>query len=307
MAEHVTIFDRRVTFVKKEASEVGDGTAWPMLAALDQVAEIMYRVRDAWFTSGSIGHTSVIEGAGGDPDVTWTHTITFQGTPGAPLMASVNVPGGPYGTNHLSARGYNTSATIDAAFDSRFDGGYSVGGFTYRDCNSEIGIWHPNYGAIGDPLNYNDVGFRCGLSHLVETVTSDGVEPPPGGLYTVTVFSESDDGVSYHTPAVVVVSFTGEVAYIGDNMMDPTTQFYIGLGMEVTGLFGGISTLSNYSPYDTGVNFVLGLAGDSVSCKIFSEFAGYSGSDFVLTAKEWWPYAKADGFPAWSATSGAPL
>ena len=33
--------------------ECGPGTAFPMEVTLDQVAEIFYRVKDAWFTGGS--------------------------------------------------------------------------------------------------------------------------------------------------------------------------------------------------------------------------------------------------------------
>jgi hypothetical protein len=61
MAEHVTTFSPRITFVKKTAEEVGDGTDFPMLVTIDQLAEIMYRVRDAWFTAGSAVSSYVVE------------------------------------------------------------------------------------------------------------------------------------------------------------------------------------------------------------------------------------------------------
>lgn len=58
-AQGVFTNNYRVKFVEKSGSEVGNGTAFPMLVTLDQLAEILYRVKDAWFTSGQILTTSL--------------------------------------------------------------------------------------------------------------------------------------------------------------------------------------------------------------------------------------------------------
>jgi len=63
MGTQINTIESRIKFVKKESADVGDGTDFPMLVTLDQLAEIMYRVRDAWFTAGSFkvfGYTLTI-------------------------------------------------------------------------------------------------------------------------------------------------------------------------------------------------------------------------------------------------------
>jgi len=312
---------KRVTFVKKEASEVGDGTAWPMLATLDQVAEIMYRVRDAWFTSGSTVSSYVVEDPYADPPTSITHTVTtaVQGTPIAQLVNSINTRNNPFGTNYEYARAYHVSESIPAKFDSYFGEEYSLYGYdTFRDCNSEIGIWYPDYGILGGgiigyyyPGNL-DTGFRCGFSHNVGSFASYfGLDPSPSGFYKVTTTDEYDGGSSV-TGAGAWVIFTGEVAYVGDSPTSPTAQLYVGLKIGCEGgSFYGVNTSSDYfsgvPSYDTGANFVLGLAGgDSVSCKLYSPDTYDSVSNFVLQAQEWWPYAKAGG-PVWNSATGAKL
>ena len=281
--------NKRFTFVEKTAGEVGDGTDYPMLVTIDQLAQIMYRVRDAWFTSGSL----VIFG-----------NTTFQGVPNSPLVESINVDDGSlFGTSFFNARAYSANGTIAAPFDSYFGTPYSIFGQTYQDCDSEIGIWYPDYGLLGRPIvTGGNSEFRCGFSHVVGCQNSDPMGDPPAGLYTVTNIWDSDP--DYHTPAVVIVDFTGEVAYVGDNPLDPTAELYVGVRMNIE---GDASTNNTSYPYDTGAKFVLGLAGgETVSCKIYSDIAPTSASDFVLQAQEWFPYQDDNG-NVWSPTTGLPV
>lgn len=63
----------RCSFVPKLESECGDGKEFNMEVTLDELAEILYRVKDAWFTSGSYiiedGEWVSGEGATGDGTV----------------------------------------------------------------------------------------------------------------------------------------------------------------------------------------------------------------------------------------------
>ena len=299
--------NKRFTFVEKTAGEVGDGTDFPMLVTLDQLAEIMYRVKDSWFTAGSLVSSSTYEPWPGDPPVTVTTTTAFLNTPDTELVAAVNIPGGGlFGSTFTYLRAYNTSNTVPAAFDSYFDAGYYIFGLMYRDCNTEIGIWYPDYGYF---FNDQNITFRTGFSHFVESRADFGPSPPPEGFYTIATLQEYSTGYDSYANTFAEVNFSGEVAYVGDSPTSPTAQIYIGLEMGIGySISTDVSTKIQYE-YETyiGANFVLGLAGgDSVSCKLYSENTYDSVTDFVLQAQEWWPYQDAGG-NVWSPTTGLPV
>jgi hypothetical protein len=297
--------NKRFTFVKKTAEEVGDGTDFPMLVTLDQLAEIMYRVKDAWFTAGSVVKNNT--------------TTSIKGTPTAQLVNTINTQDNPNGTIYNYARAYSASDTVSEKFDSYFGEEYSFSDFdTFRDCTSEIGIWYPDYGRLfngGYPYSYLDVGFRCGFSHMMESFTSYfGFDPAPSDFYRITTINTDfdGDGSSIESGSSLSVIFTGEVAYIGDHLMssieDVESLFYVGLKMGADAGFDGISTSSSIfggnPAYDTGGKFVLVLAGgDSVSCKLYSPDTYDSVSNFVLQAQEWWPYQDGNG-DVWSPITG---
>ena len=318
MGERITTPNIRFQFVEKTAAEVGDGTDYPMLVTIDQLAQIMYRVRDAWFTAGSAVSSYVVEDPYADPPTSITHTVTtaVQGTPIAQLVNSINTQDNPFGTTYSYARGYSASDTILQQFDSYFGEEYSYYDYyTFRDCTSEIGIWYPNYGKLGGYLisTFLDVGFRCGFSHIMECFTSYfGLDPAPSGFYKITT-TDSYSGGSSVTASNAWVVFTGEVAYVGDSPTSPTAEIYVGLKMYVDAGFNGINTSISYfsgtPAYDTGGKFVLGLAGgETVSCKLYSPDTYDSVSDFVLQAQEWWPSAKdSPAVPVWNTATGATL
>ena len=293
---------KRFTFVEKTSSEVGDGTDFPMLVTLDQLAEIMYRVKDAWFTAGSV--------------VKDNSTTSIKGTPTAQLVNNISVIGSLYETetSFIYARAYSASDTVSEKFDSYFGEEYSYYSGNFRDCTSEIGIWYPDYGRIfygSYHYSYLDVGFRCGFSHMVQCSAIGGFESAPSDFYRITtITTDSGDGSSIESKSALSVIFTGEVAYIGDHLMG--SLFYVGLKMVVEVGYLGINTSSSIegsSADDTGGKFVLVLAGgDSVSCKLYSPDGYDYVSDFVLEAKEWWPYAKdSPAVPVWDADTGVKL
>ena len=287
-AQGVNTRMKRFTFVKKTAEQVGDGTAWPMLVTLDQIAEIMYRVRDAWFTSGSLTSPNI--------------TMGFHGAPGAALAAEYE--GFEKYWNY--DRGFNTInyAENDLAsdFSPHFGAEYQIYSYVHRDCISEIGAWYPYYTHV----NYGNE-FRCGFSHRVgHDVWLAGDPTPPPDIYRISV----SDGLPEFL-LEVIVDFSGEVAYVGDNPLSPTAELYLGVRFAVEGDLSSESMM-DFNPYvtfahDTGVRFVIRLAnGNSVSCKIYSELGDITGTDLVLEAKEWWPYAGPNG-PIWDADTGLKL
>jgi hypothetical protein len=312
MGIQINTIESRIRFVKKESADVGDGTDFPMLVTLDQLAEIMYRVRDAWFTAGSVVKNN---------STTSISTTSIKGAPTAQLVNNIiaigDIYGSLYGTSFTYARAYSASDTVSEKFDSHFGEEYSYYSENFRDCTSEIGIWYPDYGRLYNgsyPYGYLDVGFRCGFSHMVECFETSGFDPAPSDFYRITTITTDSGGgssIQEYTSSLSVI-FTGEVAYIGDSPTSPTAQLYVGLNMGAEAGYYGINTSSSIfggiPAYDTGCKFVLVLAGgDSVSCKLYSPDTYDSVSDFVLQAQEWWPYAKSDGTPAWSETTGLPL
>jgi hypothetical protein len=286
---------KRVTFVEKTAGEVGDGTDFPMLVTLDQLAEIMYRVRDAWFTAGSLE--------------VFGYTLTIQAGTTYPLASSIIADDESlFDTEYFYARGYNVSGTVAAAFVSYFAAPYAIYSTNYQDCDSEVGIWFPDYGILGSPIisRGGSSNFRCGFSHIVGCSNSDPWSYIPPDVYTA-IGIDNDSGIS-NTQASLWVDFTGEVAYVGDNPLDPAAELYLGVEMNGSMAGGGVRTkIDGYHTDDTGANFVLGLAGgDSVSCKLYSGVTHDSVSDFVLQAQRWWPYADASG-AVWDEDTGLKL
>jgi len=294
MSQGVFTRMKRVTFVEKTAGEVGDGTEFPMLVTLDQLAEIMYRVRDAWFTAGSFK--------------IFGDTLTIRAGTTYPLVSVTTADDESlYGTGYFHARGYNVKGTVAAAFASYFAAPYAIFSTNYQDCDSEAGIWFPDYEVLD--YSYSSTDFRCGFSHAVGCSNSDPWSYIPSNVYTAIGIHDDAPEIS-NTPAALRVDFTGEVAYVGDNPLDPAAEIYLGVEMNGSMSGNGVRTkIDGYNTDDTGANFVLGLAGgDSVSCKLYSGDTHDSVSDFVLQAQTWWPYAKGSpAEPVWDSGTGAKL
>ena len=112
---------RRLTFVEKSSGEVSDGTAWPMLVTPDQLAEVMYRVRNSELKSGSASATYSAIPSGYE-------SITVSATGGSPptdLFETWDdgaVEDGDVFTAAVFYRGYMTA--LDKYF---YDAGGSLG------------------------------------------------------------------------------------------------------------------------------------------------------------------------------------
>lgn len=103
MSQGVFTRMKRVTFVEKTAGEVGDGTDFPILVTLDQLAEIMYRVRKAEITTGGFTANGVFQFyrplSSDVPEFTHEHNVTAQIGSGAPPSASLSITA--YGTDNV--------------------------------------------------------------------------------------------------------------------------------------------------------------------------------------------------------------
>ena len=321
MADHVTTFLPRVTFVEKTSSEVGDGTLFPMLVTLDQLAEIIYRVKDAVFTAGSIGYDYEIDYPWEDPPRTEQGTAgtVFLNTPASALVAYYERGDYFNGSQYSYARGFVASRftgdpdpippSLSAFFGEEYTTNFNE---VNRDCLKEFGIWCPDYGILGSPGTFvgNQTRFRCGFSHYAASFGS-GYLVDPTLQYTIAATYQLDGEEINYQSASIKVSFDGNVAYIGNNPMDPDAQLYIGIEMLVGGPRQAATNTSYGNPIDSGARFILKLANDhEVSCAIYkgddSETDTTVISDFVLQATEWWPYQDENG-NVWSPTTGLPV
>ena len=280
---------KRVEFVEKTSSEVGDGTAFPMEVTLDQLAEIMYRVKDSVF-SGSVteDYTGII------------NTYGFSGAPTSELVSEATTGVWEW----FVRRGYSTGDV--SGFAGYFGSSYPVNGDNWFDIeDNERGVWAPNVSGVSD--------FRTGYSHLFSSnFETEEIDPSPSHYLAYNTL----DG--YFSPSIATLVFSREVAWVDVNLsgnpFDPANQLYLGLSFDMQGVFytttyisSNSATAGNASP--TGLSLEIELSGGVVlDCPIyFSSYdaiATYSGSIRCI-ATEWWPYAKGSpAEPVWDSETG---
>ena len=146
MGNRVTTPNLRFEFVEKTATECGDGTAFPMEVTLDQVAEIFYRVKDAWFTGGSASWDVF-----GSPQ-------TLNASTSAPANRSLEIDGVTYQTRGytiLDAYPYN-GATYDAG----------IGNYYSDIADNENGLWKD---AWNDPDHVDAFSFEQDDPNSIQT------------------------------------------------------------------------------------------------------------------------------------------
>lgn len=275
----------RFEFVKGETTSgtpapgfvaCGDGTAFPMEVTLDQLAEIMYRVRDARWVSGTATQTlsylnddlapealiAVVTFTGYSPpsekvelwsseselDAAYTRrgyaTVTNQDPP--------DIPMGDYGSNLFSDTQY---------IESQNPGGTSH--LAYREAISERAMWanafkdtqpklvgHYNAGEIlgyvasiyglGSPPNDT---FKTGFSFTGTSWMGSEVELP--AIYApFSTFEDTQGGgtIPYYGGAAFL-TFSGQVAWIDSNNsgnpLDPLNKIYLGVAFNVRNSRGG--------------------------------------------------------------------
>ncbi len=340
MSEAVTSALLRYKFVEKDTSEVGDGTGYPMLATKEQLEEIMYRVRDAKFTQGSVtvdsvniddqvGYNSVVQFSYGDLPET-----LFELREDTPLYIS-------------SLRGYCTTARESspmAAYDTSFFGSaYSSSVTDYitsgiiveaRDIQREAAQLAIFAGVVGnyeeDPTLV-DWGvavpvsrFRTGFSQSLATLSYPGGGSLPDGYFPYVLL----DGSVFYNSCSVSLEFTGEVAWVDDdasgNPLSPGNRLYIGVEFGVAigydGVTMGTRAIAPENVVSTGAVVKLKLSGtdNEVSMPIYffpdrNSDPYFTRSitsidDFIIEATEWFPYAKGSpAVPKWDAATGVLL
>lgn len=295
MGKGVFTLDERVTFVNgwmtggtdpaDGSVECGDGAPFPMELTLSQLAELLFRVKDAWITEGYV-------------------TITVSGSPGN-ITASTTAP-----TNRATQidsqthlyRGY-TKTGADSYNNAEYDAGYGV---NYSDiADDENGIWRNHWSspdfidafhyAADDPNStqvadsnwfnaYGTVGVKAGVirGNRVGIVKLD----PAHGFYAATnrFFLELE---FYFFDYDEVLTFGGSTRIDGG---------------QVFGVDPDLSYIENVC------NYIIRLSGGDISCPFYMATLGadsVTGVDFVHQPQEWWPYAKGvPAVPVWDADTG---
>lgn len=305
MGRKLTIPYYRPTFVQKELSEVGDGTAWPMECTLDQIAEIFYRVKDARFISGKIGHT-------------------YSGTNVEIRVPSMEPPQRAYFplVSNSQARGYCFGPTADdepdtGFFTASYDSGQGPGSF-YRDVgDDELGMW--SWPLTVSEMNHGGKDMHNAFSYVSGAT---GIDSPPPSPEEEWVHSWDVDG-SIAGPAYGDVSFDGGVGVVKadpeNDMLDPTNTFYLGIVVYLEwfpdsgpGFWGSTDISLVGTPY-AACNYVIRLESGDIQCPFYvinDVYDSVYGEDLIHEATEWWPYnteADGSGDPVWDTLTGAKL
>ena len=327
----INTIESRVNFVKDQS--VGPGTGFPIKVTLDQLAEIIYRVKDAEFTSGGVSITDANEVLFG---------LAIYGRPAAGLVESLN------SGKELSARGLiaiaENSNTPLPNVAAKFGDAYNVDlpfgeSFKVRDVgDSELGLW------VSDDTQPGNYWDSLSLDHLIRgpgDATADALSWRTGmslncslnaGFTAPTaygVFGETEGGDFFLSS--VAVNFLPKVAVVGGggDPFAPDASLY--LAVEFSAIWNGIATYpavlstrldhprSGAYMVEAGFNFKIKLASSTIGCPLYWNYGLLnsgdtppavitSSSDFVLTATEWWPYGKGSPVsPVWDVDSGRML
>ena len=266
--------------------ECGDGTAFPMEVTLDQVAEIFYRVKDAWFTSGS---------------------------------ASWKVSGSPQTINAATDAPVNRTLEIDAVtYQKR---GYTISGaYPYNAATYDAGIGN-NYSDIADNENgmwkdaWNDPDHVDAFSY-----EQDDPNSIQGGNFEW--WGDTGLGVYakvFRGKRVAVVKLDP-----ADGLYAATNKFYLeiemywfdygvvpfGGGTNIYNSLSGAGDFSSRAVLISDYILLLEIVGNP-TCPVYFDALGSTdetGTDFIHEPQEWWPYAKDNpAVPVWDTDNGAKL
>jgi hypothetical protein len=289
MSAGVFTLEHRFKFVEKESADVGDGTAFPMEITLEQLAELGYRVKDAWCVAGSL---------------TLDGTTTITSTDPPPSLVNDLI-------NYSNQRGYYTADSVPAHFDAYFDASYTVDSFNVRELgDNERGLWVPTADdsvsfsgqalSLGPawPPGYGFGEFGCAFSMFLWIDSSD--EPTDYSL-TYSPWDEEEGMTSE-----MGLGFSGDVAWVGGTgPFDPNATLYLGVYFYITGAPSpDCSSLSSEGSLIGGVYLELKMHTGTARCQLYGDPAT-TGSTWVFEAKEWFPYNN-DG-PVWDSTTGEKL
>jgi len=288
MSAGVFTADLRFEFVDKTAGEVGDGTAFPMEVTLGQIAEIFYRVKDAWFTGGSAKWKTTV------------YDVDFSEI-SAPTTAPTNR------RLDVSASTYQQRGYCKLGGDDYNGATYNSGtGSYYSDiAASEHGIWRDAWKTPHiDAFSFEQDDFNG-----TQSSNSQWWGTPFVGVGVRAKVKRGD--------RVAVVKLDP-----ADGLFAATNKFYLEIEMlwedyYPLPFFGGTNIhdkgFGNYwSAYAAPIcQYILRLESGDATCQVYFATEGSSeesGTHFIHEATEWWPYAKdAPAVPVWNSGTGARL
>jgi len=293
----VSFVEPRVKFIKGYAGSgsppegsvsVGAGTEYPILVTQDQIAEIMYRVKDAKIIQGSTVQTDIYDGE------TFIESVSIlAGTPDERLASDPVL------------RGYverQSSSSLPTSLLSEF---YTEGEGYFRDIlDDERALWLP---VFNSGVGYYGQEFKTAFSFsAAEMYAYPASTAPYRGI------SSKPDENGYSIQLV----FSGDIAWIGDgdSPFDSTSQLYLGVKFEAYEfqLFDSAtcSTVLGGRPFSASCDrlsplyFKIQLAGGVLlSCPLYAVSPNISGSDWIIAATEWWPY-QDKGANVWNPATG---
>jgi hypothetical protein len=266
----------------------GDGTAFPMEVTIDQIAEIFYRVKDAWFTGGSASWKVT-----GSP-------VSISAPTAAPTNRRLDVSASTYqqrGYCKLGGDDYN-GATYNSGIASY-----------YSDiADNENGMWRD---AWNDPDHVDAFSFEQDDFNGTQSSNSQwwGTPDIGFGVYAK-VFRGKRVAVVKADPA--------------DGLYAPTNQFFLEIEMYWGDYypvpFGGGTNIYNseggfgdWSAYAVAIcQYILRLESGDATCQVYfatdPSTTDETGTDFIHEPQVWWPYAKDNpAVPVWGIGNGAKL
>jgi len=267
--------------------ECGPGTAFPMEVTWDQIAEIFYRVKDAWFSGGSASWK--VSGS----------LVSISAPTAAPTNRRLDVSASTYqqrGYCKLGGDDYN-GATYPSG----------IGGYYSDIATSEFGIWRA---AWNDPDHVDAFSFEQDDVNGTQSGNSQWWGTPNIGFG---VFAKVQRG-----DRVAVVKLDP-----ADGLFAATNKFYLEIEMSWADYypvpyFGGTNIYDDGYGYDWSAyaapicQYILRLESGDATCQVYfatdPSTTEETGTDFIHEPQVWWPYAKdSPAVAVWDAGNGAKL
>jgi hypothetical protein len=311
----LSIVEQRIKFVEGKVQEgtgdgefvaCGDGTAYPIEVTVDQMMEVLCRVRNSKFTEGSFSYPPAPGGpprpplfAVHKPSVTPSSSTPFEFDEDSTLMVF-------RGYGHV----WTDSDGSDIPSDGErfFSGATASGGHHWRaTLSDELAIFYePEGGYDAAPPFYSSIPSGYAPAGFSYYSARGGVDVAGA----INWFGPRGNGGTY-------VHFTRKVAWVdvsgSGNPLDSANKRFLGvkflsLWNLMTGIFTDKNIYSGGPVLPAGAKFKFKLSGGStIECPIYSDEAPSAASDIVMEATEWWPYATTTGGPAWGQSTGLPL
>jgi hypothetical protein len=299
MGTQINTIESRIRFVKGQVTTgtpaegftaCGSGTAHPVVAKLDQIAEMFCRVRNTKITA-----YEVYQEHASNPT---TNTKWWS------LFNTGNVPAHNFVSDSKTRhqRGLYFTSTSNTGWLTAHCGPVYTTGFgnNYADAKDELALWP--YPAVYGPTH--------GMDHLTKNIISPPETSAPStyGSYVKRQYPADNGGETQFSSGEMGFYFGPTVAFVGgDSPFSSGVTLYPNAGFSDThfnhsSVFG---TASN----DGNAQVVLS-SGTLLIPIHLQPISGYSATLVTsprLEVSEWWPYAKSDGSPAWSTTTGLPL